>query len=539
MIVIEGITECEGNMKTQKYERVLIYIFFWLFMCIGIVARVCGLGDVPADINVDEAFSGYEAYSLLHYGMDSHGYRFPVYLTTWGSGMSALNSYLMIPFIATFGAETWVIRIPQLLVGCITLCVVYHIVKRVINKYAALCTLFLLAVSPWHIMMSRWALDANLAVGFVVFGFYFFLRGMEKNSYFLLAGLMYGLSLYCYATIWPFVPVMLILQLGYGFYYKKICWSKNLLLGGVVVFVFAVPLLLFLMVNFGWIDEICLPFISIPKLLYMRAGEFSLENLYEKMRNLWHIVKLQNDWHPWNVTEAYGIYYHCSFPFFIIGLFVYLKESVLSIFKKKYCPHIMVLIQLSIAVLLGLMIEVNVNRVNILFIPMIIIAASGIYYVCIWVEQIVKVCTKKDLRKAMLIIPMCCYLVLFVQFEKYYFTEYKDEIAYSFCGGIEDAVNCAMQYEGIIYVSPGIEHSRILFYSKQPVTEYLETVEYINYPSSFVRTSSFGRFRFEFDATQPDTDAIYILNKSVDLTRYEEMGFEVESFEWFDVAHVE
>lgn len=39
---------------------------------------------------------------------DSSGYRFPVYLTAWGSGMNALNTYLMIPFMAVFGAEVWV-----------------------------------------------------------------------------------------------------------------------------------------------------------------------------------------------------------------------------------------------------------------------------------------------------------------------------------------------------------------------------------------------------------------------------------------------
>ncbi len=526
-------------MKAQKCERIIITVLFWLFMCIGVLVRVWRFGEVPGDINVDEAFAGYEAYSLLHYGMDSHGYRFPVYLTTWGSGMSALNSYLMIPFLAIFGARTWVIRIPQVLVGCLTLCVVYLITKKVINQYAALCALFLLAVSPWHIMMCRWGLDANLAVGFIMFGLYFFLCGIEDSRYFILSGLLYGLSLYCYATIWPFVPLMLVLQLGYGFWHRRIALTKHLFFAGLLLFLLAFPLLLFLMVNFGWIEEICLPFISIPRMLYMRASEVSFDNMYEKMKNLWHIIKLQNDWHPWNVTESFGIFYHCSFPFFFIGVFFYIKEFVVSLIKKRYCPHVIILIQLGVAVLLGLLIHVNINRVNILFIPMIIITASGIYYLCIMIGQLLKNCAGLRLEKWLLIIPMCCYFVLLVRFEKYYFTEYKEEIAYYFCEGIEDAVECAMQYEGTIYVSTGIDHPRILFYSKQPVTEYLETVKYINYPSAFLRTSEFGRFRFEFDVTKPDKNGVYILNKSVDLTVYEEMGFALEHFDWFTVAHID
>ena len=71
-----------------NYTRLL----FFLFMAMGILARIWKFGIVPGDINPDEAFAGYDAYNLLHYGMDSAGYRFPVYLTTWGRGTSALNT---------------------------------------------------------------------------------------------------------------------------------------------------------------------------------------------------------------------------------------------------------------------------------------------------------------------------------------------------------------------------------------------------------------------------------------------------------------
>ena len=531
-------------MKKINFDKGAVNIFFWIFLCIGIFARVWRFGEVPADINVDEAFAGYEAYSLLHYGMDSHGYRFPIYLTTWGSGMSALNSYLMLPFLAIFGAQTFVIRIPQLIVGCLTLWVVFLIVKRLLNEYAALCSLFLLAISPWHIMMCRWGMDANLEPGFILFGLYFFIRGLEDNRYLYLSGVMYGLSLYCYATIWPFLPLMLLLQIGYAFWYKKLRISKQLILFGVILFIFALPLFLFLLVNFGFLDEICLPFLSIPRLLHMRSGEFSLdlESLYAQLKNLWHIIKLQNDWHPHNVIAQFGIFYQCSFPFFIFGCFSFLKEFMKCVLKKEYCPLMMILIQLGGALLLGVSIWSNINRVNILFIPMIIITACGIYYfVSLVARGISRILTGgeslKMVRNVLLVIPLCLYLYLFVRFEEYYFTTYKTEIEYSFCKGIEEAVDCAMQYEGTICVSPGIEHPRILFYSQMPVTEYLETVEYVNYPSAFLRTASFGRFEFEFDATKPKQENVYILSRAVDLQIYEELGFQLETFDWFTVAH--
>ena len=88
---------------------------FWAILALGLGIRLWQFGRVPEGINQDEAFAGYEAFCLLHGGLDTAGYRFPVYLTAWGSGMNALESYLMLPFVAMFGLKTWVVRMPQLL----------------------------------------------------------------------------------------------------------------------------------------------------------------------------------------------------------------------------------------------------------------------------------------------------------------------------------------------------------------------------------------------------------------------------------------
>ncbi len=74
-----------------------------IIFIVAIFSRVILLGEVPGGIHADEAFASYEAYSLANYGVDSWGYHNPVYLAVWGSGMSALESYLMIPFVALWG----------------------------------------------------------------------------------------------------------------------------------------------------------------------------------------------------------------------------------------------------------------------------------------------------------------------------------------------------------------------------------------------------------------------------------------------------
>lgn len=505
----------------QKYTRIL----FFLFMALGIFARIWKFGAVPGDINPDEAFAGYDAYNLLHYGVDSAGYRFPVYLTTWGSGTSALNTYLMIPFMAVFGAKIWVIRLPQVIVACFTLWVTYLLVKRLFQEKIALCALFLLAISPWHIGMSRWGMDCNMAPGFLIFGLYFFVRGLEDNRFLMLSALMYGLSLYCYATIWPIVPLLLLLQLAYGLAYRKIRFNLHLLLSGLILAVLAVPLLLFMLVNMDIIEEIRLPFLSIPRLVVMRESEISFSQLSLKAHRLWSIIKLQSDDLPWNGTSKYGIYHSGTLSFFVLGMFYCIKTSIEKAVRKKEAPELLVLTQIGGALLLGVLVYTNINRINILFIPMIIVAAVGIYYLCSLI----------GLRY--LVLPAAFYLCMFIGFEHYYFTEYSDILGYYFCDGLEEAVEEAVSYEGQIYVSYGLKHSDILFLAEVPVTEYIETVEYYEYPSAYLDARSFGRFSYDFDPAAPETDAVYILNQNTDLAPFEQAGFTLNTHGYYTVAH--
>lgn len=511
----------------EKNQQRIIQILFGLFMLIGILARLWQFGVVPGDINQDEAFAGYEAYSLLHYGKDSSGYAFPVYLTTWGSGMSVLDSLLMIPFIAIFGLKTWVIRLPQVLVACLTLWVIYLIIKEVIDEKAALVCLFFTAIAPWHIFMARWGMDANLAPGFLLFGLYFFIRGLKQAKFFILSALMYGLSLYCYATIWPFVPFILLLQLVYCLIYKKISFQKETIISVIILFLLALPLLLFLLVNTDHMEEIRLPFFSIPKLVYMRDSEISLAHIPENFKNLWNIIRTQTDGLLWNSTERFGIFYQCTLPFFFLGLFYFLKQIVLGFYKKEFRLDIFILIQFLAGFFLGLLISVNINRVNSLWLPMIIMAATGIWYIC------------KLINLKLLIIPLVVYSTLFIQFEQYYFTDYKQEISGYFCGGLEDAMEEATSHEGTIYVTSTANYARVMFYSKQNVNEYMETVQYTNYPSPFLDVSSFGRFCFSFDLNALDPAGIYLVDSSIDSNWFINAGFTTKTFGYYTVAFIE
>lgn len=466
-------------------------------LAVGILVRFLSLGGVPAGLNQDEAFAAYEAYSMLHYGQDSFGYRNPVYFVSWGSGMNVLNSYLMMPFIAIFGMHDWVVRLPQAIIACLSLVVFYKLLKHMFSEQIAGIGLFLLAISPWHIMLARWGLESNLAPGFLLFGFYFFVKGIQNHKYFLLSALMYGLSLYCYATVWEMLPFVLLAQVLY------LAWKKELRINGYtigfvgILAVMALPLILFLLVNVGVMEEIRTPFLSIPKLVVMRAGEISLSHIGENFYNLYQLLLGQSDGLIWNATEEFGLYYHFSIPFALVGI-GHLIQGMRQ--KKKISYEVLVLIQLAGAVLAGCLIHVNINRINFIHLWVIVLIALGVYDVCKHFGKIADYAVK------------AAYGISFLAFVSFYFTSYAETIGDTFQEGLGEVVEYAMENSEDIYINSNVSYSKVLYYSRYPVEEYIETVEYANYPSAYLAVYAFGPFHFYTDYVDAEKSGAYILH---------------------------
>lgn len=491
----------------------------WLLFLLGLTARLWLFGEVPGGINQDEAFAGYEAWSILHGGTDTAGYRFPVYLTAWGSGMNALESYLMLPLIALFGLHTWVIRLPQLIVALLSLWCVYLLGRRLWGERAGLLCLLLTAVCPWHVLLSRWGLESNLAPGLLLFALYFFVRGLEDKRCYPLSALFYGLSLYAYATIWPFVPLILFIECVTAFCWKKLRFDRWLLLSGVILAVFAAPLLLFLAVNLGWIGEIRTPFFSVPKLLYFRSGEMSLRAIPENLQNLLHLLLTQSDGLPWNTAGSYGLLYTITLPFSLLGLVVCLAKA------KKEPENVLVFVNLLSGLLLGLLVHVNVNRVNILFFPLILLAARGFDWLC-------------GRQKRLLIAVFAVYLFFFGCFERYYFTDYRRSMEYSFGEGLEEALAAVEAGERPVVISDTVKYPRVLFYTRTPTTRFRETVTYKRYPAAYLDATGFDRWRFGIDAQALDPAAIYILSPWDDSTPFREAGYTLTPYGIYTEAKI-
>ena len=80
-------------------ENNKITLILYIAFIIGFASRLMLIEKFPNALNVDEASSGYEAYSILNYGIDRNGNFLPVFLESWGSGQNALYTYILIPFV--------------------------------------------------------------------------------------------------------------------------------------------------------------------------------------------------------------------------------------------------------------------------------------------------------------------------------------------------------------------------------------------------------------------------------------------------------
>lgn len=212
----------ENNEKLKKYIfRILVIVIF----IVGVFVRVYGIDKMPNALNVDEASSGYDAFSIMKYGVDRNGNSYPVVLYAWGSGQSVLYSLISIPFIAMFGLTEFSMRIAMAIIGSISLIAIYFLLKNILDdKKIAIIGMAFFAICPWHIMKCRWGMDCNLFPDLILFAVLFLILGIKKKKsiWQILSFVMFGISSYSYATSYLFLPIFVGITLGYLIYKKEI-----------------------------------------------------------------------------------------------------------------------------------------------------------------------------------------------------------------------------------------------------------------------------------------------------------------------------
>lgn len=232
-------------MKISKTQIVL----FLILLLAGFL-RFVGIGSIPPSLTWDEVAWGYNAYSLGIDGRDEFGKLLPItYLESFGDFKPPLYAYLDILPIKIFGLTEFATRFPSALFGTLSVLLTYFLVLEIFGekkKKLALLASFILAISPWHIMLSRAAFEANVAHFFILFGLLSFLFAIRKNPNLIpLSVVSFVLSMYTFNTSRIVVPI-LVLVLAFVFHRKLLRHLKITIISFLIGFFMFIPLLLFL-----------------------------------------------------------------------------------------------------------------------------------------------------------------------------------------------------------------------------------------------------------------------------------------------------
>ena len=456
----------------------------------GCLLRLVKIQDWPIGFNQDEASIAYEAYSIANYGIDRNGKQLPVHLISWGSGQNALYAYLAIPFIKIFGNTIFAARLPMALIGCLTMSLFALIIyKSKLNKQQKLLAIFVAAVFPWHAIKSRWGLESNLFPDLIFYAalcFYCFLK-TQKKRHLICSAIILGLSTYAYGTSYVYVPVFLVALIAFFSIKKQLKISHSLIFAGTTTAI-ALPMIAFVIINYFNLPEFKLfGIFTVPRLDYNRFTEItSVNGNFAKncIKNLITSAKItffQDDGLPLNRVPHFGIFYFFSLPFIIYGMILSAKNRFANISQKIN------LSALIAAVIVSAMVDPNINRINILWMPLF-------FYLC---EGLIAA-TKSN--RAIFLALTSSYAISASLLISNYVKDYQNSIASHTYVDARSAileVNENANKADKIYVDASVNYTLYLYFAEANTNDYYNNREIAEKNVMFQRVLGFNNVKFK------------------------------------------
>lgn len=237
-----------------KKTNLIGYGLLLIFLILGLWLRIYKLSEVPQGFNWDEAANGYNAYSLLKTGKDEFGKPWPLMMKSFGEYKTGIGSIILVPVIKVLGLSVFSVRLPNAILGSFLILAVFYLSLQIFKQIVpASLTAGLIAISPWAIHTSRFALEWYLGLPLMILGISL-LIDENKNKFRLpLAAILLASSLYFYASIKLVLPLLL---LTYIIIYRQALRRniKGILIGIFLGTLTLLPLLMS-MKNNNWLNR--------------------------------------------------------------------------------------------------------------------------------------------------------------------------------------------------------------------------------------------------------------------------------------------
>jgi len=217
------------------------FIFLCLIVILATALRLYNLSENPKGFFADEASIGYNAYSVLKTGRDEHGVFLPFFFKAFEDYKNPILIYSTTPSIALLGLSEFSVRLVPAIYGILSVILLFLLTKKLWGTKTAMLASLFLAISLWHVHLSRVSLEGlSPFIFFLTLSSYLFLIGQNKNQILLLSFFFWGITLYTYFPARLFVPLFL---LGLILFHPKLTRNRKAFNSCLLIFgVVALPL---------------------------------------------------------------------------------------------------------------------------------------------------------------------------------------------------------------------------------------------------------------------------------------------------------
>ena len=545
-IAAAGRTDAAGNGEAESSRKKDLWFAAALavFTAAGFILRFYRLSSLPYGMQQDEASIGYEAWSLLNYGVDRFLNPWPVYPITYGSGGgSPLMIYLTMLPVRLFGRTVFAVRFLPALFGSLGIPLFGVLMKKARGTPAAIAAMLLLVLNPWHMVFSRWALDSN-AVPFFELAMLalLFWGAAKKHTVLLAAGAFFGaILLYAYGTATVVVPVFFILAAVFLVRSGRVL-VKQVVVCAAVFLVTALPLLVFYAVNYLGLPEFNTGVFSVQRFTASRNTFYTFDrSLPSKIGyNFIWLIRLavtgveKGELYS-TFVPGYAQMFRFTFPLTFAGIWSAVrgkrKRSMAD--ADSVLPAMMLILSGCIFVF-SLFIEPNINRMILLLVPLVYFQAEGAAFIVGCVRSGQRSAKQGNtLTTALALAALLIWAAAATLFVHDYFGEdYAVSLEEYFMPGYGEAVQDAAAYAGELEKAdpagaavPVIStYQRLsspfmiaLFYTGTPPEEFAGSARW-RLAVEFYVADGFGRYSFGlpegFDAEDDaEEKTVYILYK--------------------------
>jgi hypothetical protein len=382
------------------------FVLFAAIIALGLFARVWEYRSLPPGLNQDDASNGVDAMSLYRYGTDRTGVPFPIRFVSWGSGQDALYGYMLVPLIAVAGLSPTVVRLPMLFVSILSLPLVYFIGRKLRGPDFGILAMFLLAISPWHIILSRRALEANLLPFLFMLGFACLLMVDVNNHWFVAACLILGIALYSYITSYLLIPFFLLLAIPTLYIGRRV--SVGDILGSTLLLaVLALPVVIYVIINSLGLPSVRLGPLTVPRLpsvsrISTDVAIFQpgpVQQLARSAKGFLYMLVFQLDGTFNNSGQGYM--YRFTFPLILVGGWFVFRRPMDRVARRLFMSWLLA------ALAVGVLVSPVFVHNNVLIVALILLCAGFLEWMLIW-------------KKIVFVLFVGLFLAAFLSFTLYY-----------------------------------------------------------------------------------------------------------------------